>query len=337
MPRFDLPPAELRTYRPEVAEPADFDEFWAMTLTDHRPDPAPVITPFATPLRLVDAFDVTFAGFDGHPIKAWLLLPKNVSEPLPGVVEYLGYGGGRSVPDERLAWVSAGYAYLVMDTRSQGGEWWSGGATTDPVGSGPAVAGWMTRGIESPETYFYRRVFTDAVQAVEVLRRQPQVNPEQVAVTGCSQGGGIAIAAAGLVSGLVGAIPDMPFLCHFERAVGLTDREPFNEVVRYLSAHRGAEAQVFKTLSYFDGVNFAKRATAPAYFSVGLLDPVCPPSTIFAARNHWGGPSEIVEYPFNEHDGGEWWRRADWLASRLSADSPTWSADSSSLSANSLS
>ena len=43
--------------------------------------------------------------------------------------------------------------------------------------------------------------------------------------------------------------------------------------------------QVFKTLSYFDGVNFAARAHAPALFSVALMDAVCPPATVFAAYN----------------------------------------------------
>jgi cephalosporin-C deacetylase len=132
-------------------------------------------------------------------------------------------------------------------------------------------------------------------------------------------------------------MPEVPFLCHFERAVGLTDRDPYAEIVRYLSVHRDAWPMAFETLSYFDGVNFAKRATAPALFSVGLLDPVCPPSTVYAARNHWGSGSEagsghsadsagsaveadIVEYPFNEHEGGaaaHWPRQVAWLAERL--------------------
>ncbi len=323
MPRFDLSPAELRAYRPDVAEPDDFDEFWAMTLAEHRPDTAPVITPASGRLKLVDAFDVTFAGYDGHPIKAWLLLPKTVSAPLPGIVEYIGYGGGRGLAHERLAWVNAGYAYLAMDTRGQGSAWGSGGDTPDPVGAGPAFPGFMTRGIESPETYYYRRVFTDAVRAVEVLRGLPQVDPEKVSVTGGSQGGGITIAVAGLVEGLVGAMPDVPFLCNFERAVGCTERDPYNEIVNYLSIHRDVDAQVFETLSYFDGVNFAKRASASALFSVAHLDPICPPSTVFAAFNAWAGRSaDIVEYRFNEHEGGgqaQWLRQADWLAERLAA------------------
>ena len=61
---------------------------------------------------------------------------------------------------------------------------------------------------------------------------------------------------------------------------------------------------MFDTLSYFDGVNFAKRASAPAYFSVALQDLTCPPSTVYAAYNHYAGEKEIVVYPFNDHEGG---------------------------------
>ena len=43
----------------------------------------------------LDVFDVTFAGFGGHPIRAWLTRPAGTREDLPVVVEYLGYGGGR--------------------------------------------------------------------------------------------------------------------------------------------------------------------------------------------------------------------------------------------------
>ena len=90
--------------------------------------------------------------------------------------------------------------------------------------------------------------------------------------------------------------------------------------MRYLSVHRDSVARVFDTLSYFDGVNFAKRATAPSLFSVGLMDPVCPPSTVYAARNAYAAPADIEVYPFNEHEGGQgfhWLRQADWLAARI--------------------
>jgi cephalosporin-C deacetylase len=307
VPRFDLPLAELQDYRPEVSEPSDFDDFWSATIAGSREAGGEVTVSAASELyATVDVHDVTFPGYGGDPVKAWLILPAHREGPLPAVVEFVGYGGGRGLPTERLAWATAGYASFVMDTRGQGSVWGSGGETPDPHGSGPAVPGFMTRGIESPETYYYRRVFTDAVRAVDAVRSLPEVDPSRVSVTGGSQGGGIAIAAAGLSEGLVAAMPDVPFLCHFERAVGFTGSDPYQEVVRWLAVHRGDEARVFETLSYFDGVNFARRADAAALFSVGLLDPVCPPSTVYAAFNAYGGThKEMSVFPFNEHEGGQ--------------------------------
>lgn len=321
MPRFDLRPDELREYRPEVAEPADFDEFWQRTLRESRTVAQPVrLTRVESPLRTVEVYDVTFSGFAGDPIGGWLTLPADGSDPLPAVVEYNGYGGGRGLPHERLAWAASGSAHLFMDTRGQGSGWGTGGSTPDPHGSTPAVPGFMTRGILDPHEYYYRRVITDAVLAVDAIRQVDRVDPARVAVTGASQGGGLAIAAAALSDGLVAAMPDVPFLCHFARAVGMTDREPYQEIVRFLAVHRDAVATVFETLSYVDGVNFAKRATVPALFSAAMLDQTCPPSTVYAAHNHWAGPAGIVDYHFNGHEGGlglQWQRQAAFLAEVL--------------------
>lgn len=321
MPRFDLPVDELRAYRPDVAEPADFDDFWTATLAASRAVAEPPrLTRVDSPLRVVDVFDVEFSGYGRDPIKGWFTVPADATGPLPAVVEYVGYGGGRALPHERLQWAASGYAHLVMDTRGQGSAWGTGGGTPDPHGSGPSHPGFMTRGIHDPAEYYYRRVFTDAVLAVDAVRSLDVVDASRVAVTGISQGGGIALAAAGLVEGLVAAMPDVPFLCCFERAVGFTDKDPYAEIERYLRVHRDAAPTVFRTLSYFDGVLFARRASAPALVSVALMDTICPPSTVYAAANHHAVGAEVVEYAFNDHEGGQgvhWERQAAWLAERL--------------------
>jgi cephalosporin-C deacetylase len=51
-------------------------------------------------------------------------------------------------------------------------------------------------------------------------------------------------------------------------------------------------------------MHFASRANAPALFSTALMDPICPPSTVFSAYNHYHGDKKIEVYEFNLHDGG---------------------------------
>src|ERR671933_91069 len=304
MPLFDLPLDQLRSYVPPRDEPADFDSFWQQTLAEVRALPLdPQFERVDYGLATVDTFDVTFRGYAGHPIKGWLLLPRTRTEPLPCVVEFIGYGGGRGFPIDWLTWSSAGYAHFVMDTRGQGSAWLRGD-TADPEGTSPQFPGFMTRGIESRATYYYRRVFTDAVRAVEAAASHPAVDSSRMAASGGSQGGGIALAVAGLLPSLTAVLPDVPFLCHYRRATEITDAHPYAEIARYCQIHRDRVDDVFATLSYFDGVNFAARAQARALFSVGLMDETCPPSTVFAAYNHFAGPKEIRIWPYNHHEGG---------------------------------
>jgi cephalosporin-C deacetylase len=312
----DWPLERLRDYRPERTEPADFDEFWAGTLKQARAKASPATyARHDAALATVEVFDLTFSGFDGQPVRGWFLLPAGVEGPLPCVVEYIGYNGGRGLAHERLDWSAAGYAHLIMDTRGQGSNGSTVGATPDPDPVGLAnTPGFMTRGITDPDSYYYRRVFTDAVRAVEVAREHPRVDPDRVMVAGASQGGGITIAVAGLVDGLYAAMPDVPFLCHYRRATEITDKNPYHEITQYCRTHRDQTEQVFASLAYFDGVNFAARASAPALFSVALMDAICPPSTVFAAYNHYAGASRGIRvWPYNEHEGGAAFQRAEQL------------------------
>ena len=323
MAQSDLPIDALRVYTPSLPVPEDFDAFWADTLESARQhDLSVTCTPVDNNLSVIDTFDVTYAGFGGSPIRAWLHLPANRSGRLPAVVEYAGYGGGRGLPHERVLWAMAGYAHLMMDTRGQGSSWMVGD-TPDPDGGwAPYHPGFMTQGILDPATYYYRRVFTDAVRAVEAARSLESVDPGSVAVTGGSQGGGISLAVAGLVPDLVAVMPDVPFLSDFPRAITFADSNPYGEIVRYLKAHRDHVERALNTLSYFDAATLARRAKAPALFSVGLMDDICPPSTVFAAFNHYGGPKEMREYPFNDHEGGQGFHdvaKLRWAAERFAS------------------
>jgi cephalosporin-C deacetylase len=301
MPFLDLPPAELVKYTPARSEPADFDAFWQETIAEaarYPLDPRFEVDPAG--LHAIDVFDVTFRGYRGHPIKGWLLLPKEATWPLPCVVEYIGYTGGRGYPAEWIFLPSYGFATLVMDTRGQGS------ATPDPdLGTGaPAYPGFFTSGVRSPHTYYYRRVYSDAVRAVDAARSHPAIDPDRIAVAGVSQGGGVALAVAALHRAVRGLIADVPAFGDFRRSAQVAATGPFTEIANYCRVHRQHVETVFATLAYFEGMTFAVRSQAPALFSAGLMDGIVPPSTIYAAYNHYAGAKTMRAYEFNQHDGG---------------------------------
>lgn len=282
-------------------EPSDFDAFWAETLAETRSFPLDVtVEPRETRLTVIDVFEVTFRGFGGTRIRAWLRMPHDATEPLPGLVQLFGYGNGRGHPLRDLRWAAAGYAHLVVDARGQG----HGDTDDDHPEGGPSAGGFLTRGLRSPREYYYRRVYADAVRAVEALRSLEAVDAARVGVVGASQGGGIALAIAGLVPDLAVAIIQAPFLCELNRAADLSTEEPYALLTQYFADRRLDTAAALDTLRYFDGVNHAKRATAPAILSTGLRDGITPPASVLPAFTTYAGEKQIVLWPYNGHEAG---------------------------------
>ncbi|GAT74449.1 acetyl xylan esterase [Microbacterium sp. HM58-2] len=296
-----LTEAEVTDVPITQTEPADFDAFWSETIAEARRLPIDVtVTPHDTGLAVIDVFDVSFRGFGGTRIRAWLRMPRGIGAPMPGLVQFYGYGNGRGHALRDLRWAAAGYAHLAVDVRGQG----HGDTDDDHADGGPSAGGFLTRGLRSPHEYFYRRVFTDAVRAVEALRSLDHVDASRVGVVGASQGGGIALATAGLVPDLALAIIQAPFLCALDRAADLSFEEPYALLARHFADRRTEAAVALDTLRYFDGINHAKRATAPALLSTGLRDGITPPATVLPAFSAYAGEKRVVLWPYNGHEAG---------------------------------
>jgi cephalosporin-C deacetylase len=186
---------------------------------------------------------------------------------------------------------------LSMDCRGQDGD----SPDMPPVDGGHHF-GWVTRGLQDPSTHYYRYVYSDAVRAIDCLAALDDVDDKRLAVTGGSQGGGLALAAAALSDrpGFVWA--DIPFLCDFPRAVNLGEA-PYTEIATYLRRHPDREATALRTLSYVDVANLARMITCPAVVTVGLWDVICPPSTIFGMYKRLSSADkELVVYPYMGHE-----------------------------------
>lgn len=304
----DLPLAQLEKYKPELTAQPDFAEFWERTVAQSNQQPLnPTLEEYPYPVAGVTVYRLQYDGFGtGTRINGWYLVPKNplrLSDKIPAIIQYHGYSGNKGRPTSYLHWALQGYYVLAIDTRGQDGD------TPDNQSypSGGAV-GFMTRGIADPQTYYYRYVYMDCLRAINFMRSQPEIGP--IALTGASQGGGLTIAAAALGSDqqIVAAMPDVPYLCHFRRAVEVYSTGPYQELVNHWKAHPEAVENNFRTLSYFDGLNFAPQIKAPILLSVALLDTTCPPSTGFAVYNQLEVEKELKIYPFNAHEGGGPWQ-----------------------------
>ncbi|GAB2720382.1 acetylxylan esterase [Paenibacillus thermoaerophilus] len=303
MPLVDWPLHQLKQYKPESTAQPDFDSFWRETLAEAAKTPLDVkLTPYPFPNKTADLFELTYRGGDGTVIHGWYVRPKEAStdNPVPAVIRYHGYTGSRGIPVDQLHWTTLGMAAIIVDVRGQGGQ--TPDSTVYPQGG---IAGWLTYGILDPKTYYYRQVYVDSVRAVDVADSLPEIDSSRIGVCGGSQGGGLALAVAGLDARPKITMPAYPFLSDFRRSVEQAGAGPYPEIVKWFrmfDPERKREADVFRTLSYFDVMNHAARVKARTLMAITLQDTVCPPSTCFAAYNHIEAPKEYRIYPDYGHE-----------------------------------
>ena len=302
MASVDMPLEKLVDYRPEQTARPDFDAFWCAARAESDKVPLnAVFTPVADTLPLAQVYDVAFDGADGVRVKGWFLTPRDVSKPLPAVVQFIGYTGGRDFPHALAPHILNGFCAFIMDSRGQGGNTGQRLAT-----SHGGVRGFITHGILDKDEYYYRNFYLDTIRAVEVVRSRSEVDGNRIAAIGGSQGGALTIACAGLSPHVRVMAPDVPWLSHFRRSIDLAVG-PYEEITDFLKRFPDRIEQAFETLSYFDNMNLASRVSVThAYYSVGLWDAVCPPSTVYASYNHLPASVKkaIEVYPYNGHEGG---------------------------------
>jgi cephalosporin-C deacetylase len=152
--------------------------------------------------------------------------------------------------------------------------------------------GYATFNLDSPERYYYRRVYLGCLRANDFLVSHPKWDGRNLIVTGGSQGGALTIVTAGLDPRVTALAPYYPAL---------------SDMAGYLKGRAGGWPHIFKdekdghrtpakirTAAYYDVVNFARRVKAPGLYSWGWNDEVCPPTSTYAAYNVVTAPKELL-------------------------------------------
>lgn len=305
MPSIDMPLEQLRQYKPPLYREADFESFWESTAGDALKQPINAeLIPYDLRTKGLVCYAVRFDGFkapgqqgaQGGRVAGWYVRPEAAGK-FPGVCIYHGYSGRAPRPLDMLPLAAQGICVLSMDCRGQNGQ--SQDAATYPEGH---HMGWMTQGIRSPKSYYYRYVYADALRALELLAHREEVDPNRLAITGVSQGGGLSLAVAALSERPALALPDIPFLCDYRRAIDLAPAGPYAEIPAFLKSFPHLYEDVIRTLSYFDNLNLAPWIRCRTIVSNCLWDDICPPSTIFGVYNHITAEKRIDVYPFHKHE-----------------------------------
>ncbi|MGC4077581.1 MAG: acetylxylan esterase [Rubrivivax sp.] len=203
------------------------------------------------------------------------------------MVKFIGYGGGRGLPQEHLLWPATGRAVLVMDTRGQGSSW-SRGDTPDPVGLVSGASGLHDRAASTTRSdYYYRRVYTDGGAGG---RRGAVAGPRPIRTSSRWLAAARAVASRSLWPGshpgVKAAMPDVPFLQRFPACSGAHHPRPLwrNRALSRGASRQGCGGVPHPQLLRRRAFRVARRKAA-ALFSVALMDDVCPPSTVYGAYN----------------------------------------------------
>lgn len=306
---------DLERLSPPLTAQADLEEYWEQTLLQFSSKPMNATRILVeTPLSEMEAYRVTYEGFDDTPICGWYILPRSRrSDRLPCVVLYHGYTGSKGYPEDYAAYILMGIAVFSIDIRGQAGE--TGNRLEQSYGM---TKGWITQGILDRDTCYYKAITVDALKALDWVSDQKEVDPKRICVSGGSQGGGLAMIAATLSDKPAIAVAHIPNMCQMDFGI-LNSSSSLSEAAAFLERFPEHLNTVLKTLSYYDNMNLAHRIRIPIFVTVGLKDPVTMPETIYAAYNRILSEKVIYPYPFTGHavTGDQNRKALDFIAAKL--------------------
>jgi cephalosporin-C deacetylase len=162
---------------------------------------------------------------------------------------------------------------------------------------GPVRNYWAAN-LDDRDNYYFKRVYLGCVRAVDFLFSLDEFDGENIAVTGGSQGGALAIITASLDKRIKYLASVYPALC---------------DLTGYLENRAGGWPHLFRddftnkpekisTSRYFDVVNFARFIEVPGFYTWGFNDNTCPPTSMYAAYNVITAPKTL----FTAQDARHW-------------------------------
>ncbi len=284
---------DMENIRPTQTLPDDFREFWDNALAavaDVPLEPLLTLQPeLCTPT--VDVYHVRFNNTArGNYIYGMLCVPRAPGK-YPTVLQVPGSGlhrftGYTSLAERGVITLEIGIHGIPVNLP----------AAVYPSLASAGLNGYAYFNLDDRDKYYYKRVYLGCKRAVDFLFSFDAFDGENAAVMGGSQGGALAIVTAGL---------DPRLKCFAARHPGACD------MTGWLHGRPGGSPglrpemtgleEKTRTSQYYDPVNFCHTMTVPGYFTWGLNDRACPPTTTFSAYNVMAAPKELALYRETAH------------------------------------
>jgi cephalosporin-C deacetylase len=288
--------------KPTMPPPQDFDAFWNRKVRELNAIPLDVrLKRIPCDESGIELYTVTMNNILSKKIHGYIALPKNNTKKLPAWITFPH--AGVITPLKSWATEPAKNGWLAMTISAYDVELEQDAKYYDDWHN--KTRGDKTVGRDDPERFWMLPVFLSTYRAVDYLSKRNDWDQKVLLVDGASQGGAMAIAAAGLHPKVTGVAALFPACCD-NTAVTFGARASWPNFLKQQSQEN--EKKLFETSRYYDMANFARRIDCPTLVGIGLIDNTCPAENIFAMYNSLKGKNKrYVSMPLQAHggEGGE--------------------------------
>lgn len=290
--------------KPYTQEPQDFRSFWQKNVEELKQVPMSYTKELYKDY-CTDKIDCYLVKLQidkmGHSMYGFLFYPKNVQPGKHPVVLCPPGAGIKTIKDPMRNKYYAENGFVRFEVEIHGLDPRIPSETFGEISRAfnDRNGGYLANGLENKDIYYMKHVYVGLVRCIDFLTSLPEWDGKNVAVQGGSQGGALAIIAAGLDSRVTQCVANHPALSDMAgyAAKGGTGGYPhFCRQPQILS-----NKDCLNTLAYFDVVNFARYVKAPTYLTWGYNDVTCPPTTSYAVWNTLKCTKESLLTPINEH------------------------------------
>lgn len=290
--------------KPYTQEPQDFRSFWQKNVEELKQVPMSYTKELYKDY-CTDKIDCYLVKLQidkmGHSMYGFLFYPKNAQPGKHPVVLCPPGAGIKTIKDPMRNKYYAENVFVRFEVEIHGLDPRISSETFGEISRAfnDRNGGYLANGLENKDIYYMKHVYVGLVRCIDFLTSLPEWDGKNVAVQGGSQGGALAIIAAGLDSRVTQCVANHPALSDMAgyAAKGGTGGYPhFCRQPQILS-----NKDCLNTLAYFDVVNFSRYVKAPTYLTWGYNDVTCPPTTSYAVWNTLKCTKESLLTPINEH------------------------------------
>ena len=288
-------------FKPGTERPKDFDSYWKKEKDALHALPVEVKS---VPVNNIEkgytCSDMEINCTGPKPARGYFAKPVNAKPKSLPIVLYVHAAGVNgnwclSQPENAMQYAKMGKGALCFDLNAHGMLNGQPQSYYDDLDKGE-LKNYYSFGIGTRDNYYFRGMYLRLMRTLDFLASQPEWDGKRIIVIGESQGGGQALAAAGLDKRVTAVVATVPAMCDWGGT--LIGRQggwpnPFSSGID--------KDKLLNTLPYFDDAHLLKDSKATIVTEIGFIDVTCPSISVYAAINMAKGKKIVFGVPYRGH------------------------------------